>query len=94
MKDQGYILCVSTFEPRKRIDRLIEHAFEDGSVRRLGFVSEDALQALYAGAKPFICPSRYEGFGLPVVEANESSRQNVISEPTDHLLLKEFIPAL
>lgn len=99
---EGYILCVSTFEPRKRIDRLvrayselplafrqqfplvlvgasgwrnedldaqIEHASNDGTVRRLGFVSEELLSVLYAGASLFIYPSRYEGFGLPVVEA-------------------------
>lgn len=98
----GYVLCVSTFEPRKRIDRLveayallplsirqqyplilvggagwrndtlnrtIEAASRDGTVRRLGFVSEATLEALYAGARVFIYPSRYEGFGLPVVEA-------------------------
>lgn len=97
-----YILCVSTFEPRKRIDQLvrafarlplalrkqfplvlagapgwrsealdqlIEEASVDGTVKRIGFVPEAALGALYAGARLFIYPSRYEGFGLPVVEA-------------------------
>lgn len=97
-----YILCVSTFEPRKRIDCLvaaysqlplatrqefplvlagaegwhnetlntmIEQASQDGTVRRLGFVSQQLLDVLYAGAGLFIYPSRYEGFGLPVVEA-------------------------
>lgn len=38
-------------------------------VRALGFVPEDALPALYAGATAFLFPSRYEGFGLPVLEA-------------------------
>ncbi len=37
--------------------------------RLLGFVSEDALHALYAAATIVWYPSRYEGFGLPVVEA-------------------------
>ncbi len=39
------------------------------NLRLLGFVSEDALQALYAAATIVWYPSRYEGFGLPVVEA-------------------------
>ncbi len=37
--------------------------------RLFGFVSEDALHALYAAATIVWYPSRYEGFGLPVVEA-------------------------
>ncbi len=35
----------------------------------LGYVSDAALLALYRHAIGFIFPSRYEGFGLPVLEA-------------------------
>lgn len=35
----------------------------------LGHVSDERLSALYAGAAAFVYPSRYEGFGLPVLEA-------------------------
>ncbi|HEY8478157.1 MAG TPA: glycosyltransferase family 1 protein [Chloroflexota bacterium] len=38
-------------------------------VRFTGFVPEDDLPALYAGADLFVFPSLYEGFGLPVLEA-------------------------
>lgn len=34
-----------------------------------GWVEEEDKPALYAGARAFIFPSRYEGFGLPVLEA-------------------------
>ena len=37
--------------------------------RLLGFVSDEALHALYATATVVWYPSRYEGFGLPIVEA-------------------------
>ncbi len=37
--------------------------------RMLGFVSDAALRALYGAATAVWFPSRYEGFGLPVVEA-------------------------
>jgi glycosyltransferase involved in cell wall biosynthesis len=37
--------------------------------RGLGHVDDARLSALYAGAAVFIYPSRYEGFGLPVLEA-------------------------
>ena len=34
-----------------------------------GYVNDDDLPALYAGAELFVLPSLYEGFGLPVLEA-------------------------
>jgi glycosyltransferase involved in cell wall biosynthesis len=34
-----------------------------------GQVDDAELRALYAGATVFVCPSRYEGFGLPALEA-------------------------
>ena len=43
--------------------------FLGGSLRVLGFVPDDALRALYSAAQVVWFPSRYEGFGLPVVEA-------------------------
>ncbi|VWD15378.1 group 1 family glycosyl transferase [Burkholderia lata] len=98
----SYSLCVSTLEPRKRIDYLldaysslpddvrrhyplvlagskgwlsdalhsrIETYQRDGWLRYLGFVPESALPLLYSGARAFLYPSIYEGFGLPVLEA-------------------------
>ncbi len=38
-------------------------------LRRLGYVTERHLPALYAGALAFVMPSLYEGFGLPCLEA-------------------------
>ncbi|MFS3137178.1 glycosyltransferase family 4 protein [Gluconacetobacter sacchari] len=39
------------------------------AARYLGRVSDGALRALYEHAACFVFPSRYEGFGLPAVEA-------------------------
>lgn len=97
-----YGLCVSTFEPRKKImqllsawrelkadiraqyplvlagapgwlnDDLIQHidrGVKEGWLYHLGFVREDYLPMLYAGAALFLYPSIYEGFGLPPLEA-------------------------
>jgi alpha-1,3-rhamnosyl/mannosyltransferase len=38
-------------------------------VRYLGYVPEDELPGLTAGASAFVYPSLYEGFGLPVAQA-------------------------
>jgi glycosyltransferase involved in cell wall biosynthesis len=35
----------------------------------LGFLEDDVLTQFYLGAEMFVFPSRYEGFGLPVLEA-------------------------
>jgi glycosyltransferase involved in cell wall biosynthesis len=39
------------------------------SLRRLGYIAEEQLPGLYAGALALALPSRYEGFGLPCLEA-------------------------
>jgi glycosyltransferase involved in cell wall biosynthesis len=38
-------------------------------VRYLGYVPEDELPGLTAGASAFVYPSLYEGFGFPVAQA-------------------------
>lgn len=40
-----------------------------GEVRMLGYVAQDELPAIYAGAQLLAYPSLYEGFGLPPLEA-------------------------
>ena len=44
-----------------------EHGLD--ALRLLGHVDDALLPGLYAGAEAFALPSRYEGFGLPVLEA-------------------------
>jgi alpha-1,3-rhamnosyl/mannosyltransferase len=42
---------------------------DQSGVRWLGFISEEELVDLYRHATALVFPSRYEGFGLPVLEA-------------------------
>jgi glycosyltransferase involved in cell wall biosynthesis len=47
-----------------------EQPLLDGpGIRRLGFVSDEELAGLYRGAAVVAYPSRFEGFGIPIVEA-------------------------
>lgn len=50
-----------------------------GHVIPLGYVPRDALPALYGGASVFIYPSKYEGFGLPVLEAMSCGTAVIVS---------------
>jgi glycosyltransferase involved in cell wall biosynthesis len=53
----------------KETRRLVERMGMGNRVRFTGAVKEDDLPALYSGARAFVFPSLYEGFGLPVLEA-------------------------
>jgi glycosyltransferase involved in cell wall biosynthesis len=50
------------------------------SVRNVGYVSDAELRALYEHALALVFPSRYEGFGLPAVEAMTLGCPVVISD--------------
>lgn len=39
----------------------------------LSGIGDDDLQAVYQSAETFVYPSRYEGFGIPIIEAIQSS---------------------
>jgi alpha-1,3-rhamnosyl/mannosyltransferase len=51
-----------------------------GRVIRLGFVPDESLPRLMASAAAVIYPSRYEGFGLPVIEALATGTPVVASD--------------
>ncbi len=50
-------------------DAALARELERGGARIAGYVAEDELVELYRGAACLIQPSRFEGFGLPVLEA-------------------------
>ena len=68
----------------------IERSGKKERIRLLGYVPDEALPDLYAGAEVFAFPSLYEGFGLPPLEAmaagvpvvcsNRSSLPEVVGE--------------
>lgn len=53
----------------ERMMRCGQALLERGELKLLGYVVHETLPQLYAGAAAFVYPSRYEGFGLPPLEA-------------------------
>lgn len=49
--------------------RSAEQLLQAGELRLAGYVPDALMPSVYAGAAAFCYPSRYEGFGLPVLEA-------------------------
>lgn len=56
----------------KELIRALDKAERAGWARHLGYVPQDVLPLLYAGARASCFPSLYEGFGLPVLESMAS----------------------
>ncbi|WP_145931567.1 glycosyltransferase family 4 protein [Yersinia bercovieri] len=54
------------------LHRRFELATQQGWLLYLGYLSSDDLPLLFSGARTFLFPSLYEGFGLPVLEAMAS----------------------
>lgn len=62
------VLCIGggTFSPSE-VELLARHQLRDRVIQRT--VRDDELAACYAHAAAFVFPSRYEGFGIPILEA-------------------------
>ena len=61
------------------LDREVAALIDKGQIRRLGYVPDEALPALYSGARVFVYPSLYEGFGLPPLEAMACGAPVIVS---------------
>jgi glycosyltransferase involved in cell wall biosynthesis len=58
---------------------LVEELGLEENVQLLGFVPDEEMPALYRGAIFFVYPSRYEGFGLPPLEAMSQGTPVIVS---------------
>ena len=67
--DLAFVGRISNQREYPRILQEIESLGITHRVHLAGYVPEEELPLLYAGASAFIFPSLYEGFGLPIAEA-------------------------
>lgn len=63
----------------KDIFKTINRLRLGGSVMYIGYVPRDDLPFLLNGASAFVCPSFYEGFGLPPLEAMACGAPTLVS---------------
>jgi glycosyltransferase involved in cell wall biosynthesis len=64
----------------QNIFRMIQELELNDQVIVLGYVPDDDLPAIYSGADLFVYLSRYEGFGLPVLEAMACGAPVLVSD--------------
>jgi glycosyltransferase involved in cell wall biosynthesis len=62
-----------------KLERLVRELRLDGKVIHLGFVPASEVSRVYAGAEAVVFPTRFEGFGLPVLEAAERRKKVIVS---------------
>lgn len=77
--DVALVLVGRTAHGAERLARELGRPGKRGHVLPIGYVPRDDLPAIYAGAGVFVYPSRYEGFGLPVLEAMACGAAVIVS---------------
>jgi glycosyltransferase involved in cell wall biosynthesis len=68
-KDLRLVIIGDTISQFPAVRQAVIKSHMEQVVRFLGFVPFDTLRCFYESAAAFVFPSRYEGFGLPPLEA-------------------------
>jgi glycosyltransferase involved in cell wall biosynthesis len=82
------VLAGKRVQTSEGIDETIRELSLENDVVQIGYVPQpstdpcSALPYLYSGARMFVFPSLYEGFGIPVVEAMASGTPVITSSTT------------
>ncbi|WP_447979747.1 glycosyltransferase family 4 protein [Candidatus Nitrospira bockiana] len=69
LRDSHHLVLAGDFRRRPDLKERVAQAGLEGRTVFTGVVSDERLIDLYQDAALFVFPSRYEGFGLPVLEA-------------------------
>jgi len=91
-------LVVACTLPADKLIAWEAHAVEVGlrphdDVVFTGFVPDEVLRALYQETELFVYPSRYEGFGLPVLEAARCGSPSITSNASSLPEVLDWPPA-
>jgi alpha-1,3-rhamnosyl/mannosyltransferase len=78
------VLCGAVGWKNDDLAPILVRGESEGWLINLGYVSDAVLAALYARAMLVCCPSLYEGFGFPVVEAMKAGTPVVASDIPVH----------
>ena len=79
---KAYMESLTAKQMHARIQEEIKTLGIEPNVRQLGFVPSDDLDALYQEATATLFPSKFEGFGAPVLEAMSRGCPVVASNAT------------
>lgn len=91
-KKKNILTLIKAFEPIKEHQLVLGGFYGHGedeikneiskiqNIRVLGYVPDDDLPALIAGAIAYVFPSRYEGFGIPALEAMAAGTALIASD--------------
>lgn len=52
-------------------NKALENVAARNSIRFIGYVPDEDMSAMYSGASLFVFPTLYEGFGIPLIEAQK-----------------------
>ena len=77
--DTALVFVGRTNRGADRLARELHKAGPRGHIIGLDYVPREMLPAIYSGASIFVYPSRYEGFGLPVLEAMSCGAPVIVS---------------
>lgn len=80
LADESLVLVLAGTDPGGFAESVLGSGSAAQRVRFTGRITDDTLRALYAGAALLAFPSRYEGFGLPPLEAMSFGTPVVVAD--------------